>query len=86
VNAQRLKLKDQSLKNMTLSKKEKTAIFISNAITLYSSKMQDEKAQEYQSVIDFILKNTPEEFRTDLSIELIDDVFAFISEQHMKVS
>ena len=71
---------------MALSKKEKTAIFISNAITQYSSKMQDEKDHEYQSVIDFILKNTPDEFRTDLSIELIDDVFTFISEQHMKVS
>ncbi|HKU32491.1 MAG TPA: hypothetical protein VJR22_01430 [Candidatus Nitrosotalea sp.] len=71
---------------MVLSKKEKTAIIISNAITLYSLRMQDEKISEYQSVIDFVLKNMPEEFRTDLSMELIDDVFTFISEQHLKVS
>ena len=71
---------------MALSKKEKTAIIISNAITLYSLGMQDEKISEYQSVIDFVLKNMPEEFRTDLSMELIDDVFTFISEQHLKVS
>lgn len=72
--------------NMTLSKKEKTAIIISNAITLYSLRMQDEKTSEYQSVIDFVLKNMSEEFRADLSMELIDDVFTFISEQHLKVS
>lgn len=72
--------------DMVLSKKEKTAIIISNAITLYSLRMQDEKISEYQSVIDFVLKNMPKEFRTDLSMELIDDVFTFISEQHLKVS
>ncbi len=62
------------------------AILISQAMTLYSMRLQDSKIDEHQSVIDFVLKNTPQEYRTSLSIELIDDVFAFVSSSNMKLS
>ncbi len=41
--------------------------------------MQEDKIPEYGSVIDFVLKNIPEEYRKELTMELIDDVFAFVS-------
>lgn len=71
---------------MTLTNREKMAILISQAMTLYSMRLQDSKIDEHQSVIDFVLKNTPQEYRTSLSIELIDDVFAFVSSSNMELS
>lgn len=67
---------------MALSKKEKTIIFVSQAIITYSAKMQNNEIPEHQSMIDFILQSIPNDFRQELSVELIDDVFAFILEQH----
>lgn len=71
---------------MTLTSREKISILISQAMTLYSMRMQEGKIDEHQSVIDFVLKNTPQEYKTSLSIELIDDVFAFISSSNMELS
>ncbi|HYL66639.1 MAG TPA: hypothetical protein VEU72_05760 [Nitrosopumilaceae archaeon] len=71
---------------MALTNREKLIISISNAITLYSQKLQDDTLPQNQSVIDFILKTIPESSRSDLSMELIDDVFSFISNSHMELS
>ncbi|VVC05939.1 Uncharacterised protein [uncultured archaeon] len=71
---------------MTLTSKEKVIISISNAITSYSQKLQEGTLPQNQSVIDFILKTIPESSRSELSIELIDDVFSFISNSHMELS
>jgi hypothetical protein len=61
-------------------------ISISNAITLYSQKLQEDALPQNQSVIDFILKTIPENSRSELSMELIDDVFSFISNSYMELS
>jgi len=71
---------------LALTNREKLIISISNAITLYSQKLQDDTLPQNQSVIDFILKTIPESSRSDLSMELIDDVFSFISNSHMELS
>jgi hypothetical protein len=71
---------------MTLTNREKTLILISQAISIYSSKMQEGKTSEYQSVIDFISKNMPKEFNSELTMELIDGVFSFVSNHHMELS
>jgi hypothetical protein len=71
---------------MALSNREKTIIFVSQAISLYSVRMQEDRIPENQSVIDFILKNMPQEFKSGLSMELIDDVFSFVSNNHMELS
>jgi hypothetical protein len=65
---------------MTLTNKEKILILISQAISVYSTRMQEGKIAEHQSVIDFISKNIPEKYKSELSMELIDDVFSFISD------
>jgi hypothetical protein len=81
-----LKLKHQIKGNMTPSNKEKTVILISRAISLYSIMMQEGKTPEHQSEVDFILKNIPHEYKDGLPMELIDDVFSFVSENHMELS
>ena len=71
---------------MGLTNKEKILILISQAISAYSLKMQEGKIPEHQSVIDFISKNMPKEYKSELSMELIDDVFSFVSNNHMELS
>jgi len=71
---------------LTLTNREKIIISISNAITSYSQKLQEGTLPQNQSVIDFILKTIPENSKSELSMDLIDDVFSFISNSHMELS
>ena len=71
---------------MTLTNREKMMIMITNTIALYSQRLRDGTLPANQSVVDFILKTIPEDSRSELSIELIDDVFSFISNSHMQLS
>ncbi|MBI1829794.1 MAG: hypothetical protein HY223_02710 [Thaumarchaeota archaeon] len=71
---------------MTLTNREMIIISISNAIALYSEKLRDDSIPQNHSVIDFILKTIPESSKSELSMELIDDVFSFISRSHMELS
>ena len=71
---------------MTLTNREKIIILVSNSIALYSQKLQEGVITQNQSIIDFILKTIPENSKSELSIELIDDVFSFISNSHMELS
>ena len=71
---------------MTLTNREKTSIIISHLVSLYSEKMEQGNISHGQSVIDFIMKNIPQEYKSDLSIEIIDDVFNFIASKPMELS
>ena len=71
---------------MVLTGREKTAIIVSHLISLYSEKFEEGNMPQGNSVIDFIMKNLPPEFKSDLSIEIIDDVFNFISSRPMELS
>ncbi len=71
---------------MVLSSKEKTAIIVSHLVRVYSERAEQGKVPQNQSVIDFIIKNIPQEYKQDLSMDLIDDVFAFISTRPMELS
>jgi len=59
---------------------------VANAINLYSQKLQGMLLPANQSVVDFILKTIPEDSRSELSMELIDDIFSFNSNLHMELS
>lgn len=61
-------------------------IMVTNTMELYSQKLKEGTLPPNQSIIDFILKTIPEDSRSDLSIELIDDVFSFISNSHVELS
>ncbi len=71
---------------MTLSNREKTVIITSHLVSLYSQMIEDGKIPQSQSVIDFLMKNIPQEYKSELSIDLIDDVFTFISSRPMELS
>ena len=71
---------------MTLTSREKMSIIISHLVSLYSEKMEQGDISHGQSVIDFIMKNIPQEYKSGLSIDLIDDVFNFIASRPMELS
>ncbi len=64
---------------MTLTNREKLIVLITNAITLYSKKMEEDNLTQNQSIVDFVLKSVPEDLKSEISMELIDDVFSQIS-------
>ncbi|MEO9309819.1 MAG: hypothetical protein ABI337_05930 [Nitrososphaera sp.] len=72
---------------MTLTNKEKALIVISNAVSVYSvyTKNPDTLPKNI-SLIDFVLKSTPDELKKEISIDLIDEVFEFVSKTQAELS
>ena len=72
---------------MALSNREKLLIVISNAISVYSMYTKNpETLPKNLSMIDFVLKATPEDLKKDLSMDLIDEVFAYVSQAQAELS
>ena len=71
---------------MTLSNREKVIILITNAIAFYSEAMKEDSTPQAKSLVDFVLKSIPDEMKSELSIELIDDVFSYITDLRMQLS
>lgn len=69
-----------------LEKREKAIAAISNAIVAYSIHNEQGKISQNQSMIDFILKSVPEDLKSTISIQLIDEVFEYISNVHLQPS
>ena len=67
---------------MTLTDKEKTIALISNGIAVYSIYQEQGKLPENTTMFDFVLKVIPEEIKSELSPELIDEVFEYVSSAH----
>jgi hypothetical protein len=67
---------------MILTNKEKTVALISNGIAVYSLYQEQGKLPENTTMFDFILKVIPEEIKSELSPELIDEVFEYVSSAH----
>ncbi len=67
---------------MVLSKKEKTVALISNAIAVYSLNQERGSFPENTSLIDFIIKAVPEDIKSEISMEIIDEVFEYVSNAH----
>ncbi|TBR09677.1 MAG: hypothetical protein EPO62_04715 [Candidatus Nitrosotenuis sp.] len=65
---------------MALTDREKAIVAISNAISVYSvyAKSPDTLPKN-MSLIDFVLKSTPEALRKEISMDLIDEIFEFVS-------
>ena len=65
---------------MALSEREKAISLISNAIAAYSIYSQKEGSlPENLSLIDFIMKGIPENMKKEVSMDLIDEVYEFVS-------
>jgi 3-methyladenine DNA glycosylase Tag len=67
---------------MTLSNKEKIIAIISNGIAVYSLYQERGNLPENTTMFDFILKAVPDEIKSELSAELIDEVFEYVSSAH----
>ena len=65
-----------------LTEKEKVIILIANAITVYSLYQERNELPKNTSMVDFILKTIPENLKKQVSIELIDETFEFVSSTH----
>ena len=67
---------------MTLTNKEKMVAIISNGIAVFSLLQERDSLPKNTTMYDFILKVIPEEIKAELSIELIDEVFQYVTAAH----
>lgn len=67
---------------MTLTDKEKIIAIISNGIAVFSLYQERGELPENVTMYDFILKTIPKDIRHQLSAQLIDDVFGYVSSAH----
>jgi len=68
---------------MVLSDKEKAVVLISNAIAAYSIYAEKGSLPEKQSLIDFILKGISDDMKKEISMDLIDEVFDYVSKSRL---
>ncbi len=67
---------------MTLTDKEKIVAIISNGIAVFSLLQERDDLPKNTTMYDFVLKVIPEDVKSELSIELIDEVFQYVSTAH----
>jgi len=71
---------------MVLNNQEKAIAMITNALVVYSISTENGKSSESQSMIDFILKSMPADIKSEATIQLIDEVFEYVSQSHLQLS
>ena len=62
-----------------MNQRDKAIAYISGAITTYSLKKEMGELDNEVSMYDFLDKTIPEELNSEAKIELIDEIFAYIS-------
>ena len=62
-----------------LNKREIAIAHIASAITVYSIRQNADTLPKNISMIDFILKTVPDDIKPDITMDLIDYVFSYIS-------
>ena len=62
-----------------LNKKEMVIAHIASAITVYSIRQTTNTLPKNVSMIDFILKTVPDDIKPDITMDLIDYVFSYVS-------
>ena len=67
---------------MTLSDKEKMIAIISNGIAVFSLLQERDSLPKNTTMYDFVLRVIPEDIKKELSVELIDEVFQYVSSTH----
>ena len=72
---------------MALTNREKALVVISNAISVYSIYTKNpDMLPKNMSLIDFVLKSTPEDLKKEISMDLIDEIFDFVSRTQGQLS
>ncbi|MFQ5496566.1 MAG: hypothetical protein ACE5DU_01625 [Nitrosopumilus sp.] len=67
---------------MVLSDKEKIVAIISNGIAVYSLLLERDNLPENTTMYDFVLKVVPEDIKSQLTSELVDEVFQYVTSAH----
>ncbi len=67
---------------MELTNREKIISIISNGIAVFSLLQERDELPKNTSMYDFILKVIPLEIKSQLSAELIDEVFKYVTSAH----
>jgi len=67
---------------MTLTSKEKLVAIIANGIAVFSLLQERDNLPKNITMYDFVLKAVPENIKSELSVELIDEVFQYVSSAH----
>jgi hypothetical protein len=62
-----------------LNENEKVVAHIAGAITIFSIRQNNNTIPKNISMVDFILKTIPEDIKPIITIDLIDNVFSYIS-------
>lgn len=65
-----------------LNENDKIIAHVSSAIAVYSIRSSNGVLTNDISMIDFILKTIPKNLEAKVSIDLIDDVFSYVSGTH----
>ena len=67
---------------MTLNNREKIISIISNGIAVFSLLQEREELPKNNTMYDFVLKVIPADIKSELSVELIDEVFKYVTSAH----
>ena len=67
---------------MVLSNKEKLVAVIANGVSVFSLLQEREELPKNTTMYDFVLKVIPEDLKSELSVELIDEVFQYVTSAH----
>jgi len=67
---------------MTLTNKEKMIAIISNGIAVFSLLQERDSLPKNITMYDFVLKVVPDDIKSELSIELIDEIFQYVTSTH----
>jgi len=67
---------------MTLNNREKIISIISNGIAVFSLLQERDELPKNTTMYDFVLKVIPADIKSELSVELIDEVFKYVTSAH----
>jgi hypothetical protein len=67
---------------MALNNREKMISIISNGIAVFSLLQERDELPKNTTMYDFVLKVIPADIKSELSVELIDEVFQYVTSAH----
>ncbi len=67
---------------MTLNNREKMISIISNGIAVFSLLQERDELPKNTTMYDFVLKVIPVDIKSELNVELIDEVFQYVTSAH----
>ena len=67
---------------MSMNNREKLIAIIANGISVFSLLQERDEIPKNTTMYDFVLKVIPGELKSELSVELIDEIFVFVTSTH----